>query len=93
MTVKTTLSFTDRHHAFLAQKVREGIFATTSAAVASAIEALIESEEDQRVMIDAAVAAMADEIRERLKTPIKEYLPAEEVFAELYAELDRRDRG
>jgi len=32
MTVKTTLSFTDRHHYCLAEKVGQGIFATQSAA-------------------------------------------------------------
>ena len=34
MTVKTTLSFTDRHHLFLSEKVSEGVYATQSAAVA-----------------------------------------------------------
>ena len=38
MSVKTTLSFTERHHGFLLAKVREGVFATQSAAVAAAIE-------------------------------------------------------
>ena len=36
MTVKTTLSFTDRHHQFLSEKVGQGVFATQSAAVAAA---------------------------------------------------------
>ena len=31
MTVKTTLSFTDRHHLFLSEKVSEGVYATRSA--------------------------------------------------------------
>jgi antitoxin ParD1/3/4 len=86
MTVKTTLSFTDRHHAFLQRQVGEGVFATTSSAVAVAVERLMADEVEQKAMIDA----MADEIRERLKTPIEEYLSAEKVFAELYAGLDRR---
>jgi Arc/MetJ-type ribon-helix-helix transcriptional regulator len=38
MTVKTTLSFTDRHHHFLSEKVGQGVFATQSAAVAAALE-------------------------------------------------------
>ena len=29
MTVKTTLSFTDRHHQFLSEKVGQGVFALT----------------------------------------------------------------
>ena len=42
MTIKTTLSFTDRHHRFLSEKVGEGVFATQSAAVASAIEQMMQ---------------------------------------------------
>ena len=38
MTVKTTLSFTDRHHQFLTDKVGQGVFASQSAAVAAALE-------------------------------------------------------
>ena len=42
MAVKTTLSFTERHHGFLLAKVREGIFATQSAVVAAAVEQMIQ---------------------------------------------------
>ena len=38
MPVKTTLSFTERHHRFLLKKVAEGVFATQSAAVASTLD-------------------------------------------------------
>jgi len=38
MTVRTTLSFTDRHHRFLVHKVEEGVFASAGAAVATAVE-------------------------------------------------------
>lgn len=89
MTVKTTLSFTDRHHAFLSRKVREGTFATASAGVAAAVERLMAEEAEQQAMIDA----MAEDIRERLKTPIDEYLSVAEVFSEVYADLDRRQRA
>jgi antitoxin ParD1/3/4 len=44
MTVKTTLSFTDRHHQFLLEKVAQGIFATQSAAVAAALEQMMQDE-------------------------------------------------
>jgi Arc/MetJ-type ribon-helix-helix transcriptional regulator len=43
MTVKTTLSFTDRHHHFLSEKVGQGVFATQSAAVAAALEQMMGS--------------------------------------------------
>ena len=85
MTVKTTLSFTDRHHAFLQRQVQNGIFATKSAAVAAAIERQLEAERE----FEAHVAGLADVVRERLKTPVEEYIPAEDVFAELSARLDR----
>lgn len=38
MVFKTTLSFTDRHHRFLTEKVGDGVFASRSAAVAAALE-------------------------------------------------------
>lgn len=41
MTVKTTLSFTDRHHRFLTEKVGAGVFASQSALVAAALEQMI----------------------------------------------------
>jgi Arc/MetJ-type ribon-helix-helix transcriptional regulator len=78
MTVRTTLSFTDRHHRFIARKVREGVFASASAAVASAVEAMIEDEAAR----EAALGAMADEIRARLATTADDDRPLEEVLAE-----------
>lgn len=59
MPVKTTLSFTERHHRFLLQKVAEGVFATRSAAVASALEQMIQDDAERNV----ALAALAGEIR------------------------------
>ena len=86
MTVKTTLSFTDRHHAFLQRQVEQGIYATTSSAIAAAVENMIQSEEEFR----AHVSGLADLVKERLKTPIEEYLDAEDVYRELMSELDGR---
>jgi Arc/MetJ-type ribon-helix-helix transcriptional regulator len=84
MTVKTTLSFTDRHHGWIARQVEAGVYATQSAAVAAAVERMIEEEAER----EAALAAMADEIRERMKTPLADYLNHDEVFARVYARLD-----
>ena len=64
MTVKTTLSFTDRHHHFLSEKVGQGIFAT-SAAVAAALEQMIQDEEEREV----ALSVLGQEIRARMETP------------------------
>ena len=76
MTVRTTLSFTDRHHRFLVRKVEEP-------PVASAVEAMIEDETAR----EAALAAMADAIRARMATPAEAYLGLEEVFAEARARV------
>lgn len=87
MTVKTTLSFTDRHHRFLAHKVEEGVFATTSAAVASAVERMIEDDEARGVALDG----MADRIRARMTTPPEEFVDAEEAFGAAREVLGRAE--
>jgi antitoxin ParD1/3/4 len=76
MTVKTTLSFTDRHAAFLKTQVEAGVFATTSAAVAAAIEAQLRAEEERL----AERAVMREELARRLATPEKDMLTVDETF-------------
>lgn len=77
MTVKTTLSFTDRHHRFLKEKVSEGVFATQSAGVAAAIERMMQDEAEREV----ALSALVDEVRARLATPRTEYVDSTQAFA------------
>ena len=77
MTVKTTLSFTDRHHDFLAQKVGQGVFATQSAGVAVAVEHMIQDEEEREV----ALTALAQEIRARMETPRDAFIDQDAAFA------------
>ena len=77
MTVKTTLSFTERHHKFLLDKVGEGVFASQSAAVASALEQMMRDEEEREM----ALHAMAEEIRARLETPRDDYVAGDKAFA------------
>lgn len=77
MTVKTTLSFTDRHHRFLTDKVGQGVFASQSAAVAAALEQMIRDEEERTL----ALGAFAEEIRTRLTTPRAAYVGEDEAFA------------
>lgn len=79
MTVKTTLSFTNRHAAFLKRQVGSGIYASQSAAVAAAIEAAMADETAR----DVALNAMAEEIRARMATPREDYLSEEEFFSTL----------
>ncbi|ASP23315.1 antidote_CC2985: putative addiction module antidote protein (plasmid) [Antarctobacter heliothermus] len=85
MTVKTTLSFTDRHHRFLQEQVDKGVFATTSAGVASAVERLIQDEETRTVMLDA----LAAEIRNRAATPPQDYVDEDATFAAVFDDLPR----
>lgn len=85
MTVKTTLSFTDRHHQFLKDKVGEGVYASTSAAVAAAVERMIEDEQAREV----ALTAMADEIRRRAETPREEFLDHDAAFGKALGSLER----
>lgn len=77
MTVKTTLSFTDRHHRYLQEKVGQGVFATSSAAVAAAIEQMMADEAAQ----ETALSAMAEEIRVRMRTPSADFVEPDAVFA------------
>ncbi len=76
MTVKTTLSFTDRHHSFMSAKVDEGVFASQSAVVAAAIENMMRDELER----DIALAALADEVRARMQTARSEYVDGERTF-------------
>ena len=77
MTVKTTLSFTDRHHRFLAEKVGQGVFASQSAAVAAALEQMMQDERDR----DVALTALAQEIRARMETSRSAFVEQDEAFA------------
>jgi antitoxin ParD1/3/4 len=89
MTVKTTLSFTDRHHQFLTEQVRKGIFASTSASVAAAVEQMIRDEEIRQAML----SALSDEIRARASTPRAAYREEDETFAAAFAEIEANAEG
>ena len=84
MTVKTTLSFTDRHHQFLSEKVGQGVFATQSAAVAAALEQLMQDEEERNV----ALQALAEEIRARMETPREAFINQGDAFAAARASIE-----
>ncbi len=84
MTVKTTLSFTDRHHRFLVQKVNDGVFASQSAAVAAALEQMIQDEVEREV----ALTALAEEIRARAQTPHSEFVDQDQAFSAARAAIE-----
>ena len=84
MTVKTTLSFTDRHHQFLAEKVGQGVFTTQSAVVAAALEQMMQDEEERNV----ALQALAQEIRARMETSREAFFDQDEAFAAARASIE-----
>ena len=77
MTIKTTLSFTDRHHRYLLEKVGQGVFATRSAAVAAAIEQMMQDESERNEVL----SDLAEEIRMRMRTPRSEFVDLDHVFS------------
>ena len=89
MTVKTTLSFTDRHHLFLSEKVSEGLYATRSAAVAAAIEQMTQDEAEREV----ALEALAEEIRARMRTPRSEFVNQDQAFSAARTTIATARRG
>ena len=88
MTVKTTLSFTDRHHQFLMEQVERGIYATASASVAAAIEQMMQDEEARQVML----SALADEVRARASTPRDAWRGEDETFAAAFVEIESAEK-
>ena len=89
MTVKTTLSFTDRHHQFISEKVGQGVFATQSAAVAAALEQMMQDEEDRAV----ALEALAQEIRARMETRRDAFIDQDDAFAAARASIEAARRA
>jgi len=87
MTIKTTLSFTDRHHRFLKDKVGQGVYASASAVVAAAVERMIEDDEAREIALDA----MADEIRHRAATSRAAFIEHDDVFAPALRRLDHNE--
>ena len=86
MTVKTTVSFTDRHHEYAARKVAEGVFASVSSIVAAGIEQMMHDEAER----EAALEAMKDTIRARMELPRESWIEfdaADDVFERARAHL------
>ena len=86
MTVKSTVSFTDRHHAFAQRKTAQGEHASHSSVVAAGLEALMQDEADREIALDA----MRETIARRLATPEGEWLDGvDDLFSSAKAELAR----
>ena len=74
MTVKTSVSFTERHHRFAKRKVEEGSCASVSGLVAQGIEKLMQEEEER----EAVLAGMADAVRAWTQTPRSDFIEMDE---------------
>lgn len=74
MTIKTAVSFTERHHQFAKQKVQEGSCASVSSLVAQGIEHLMQEEQER----EAVLAGMTEAVRARLQTPRSEFIEMDE---------------
>lgn len=70
MTVKSTVSFTDRHHEFAQKKVKEGVYASVSSLVAAGIEQVIRDDAER----EAALEAMKKMIQKRMETPKEQWI-------------------
>ena len=86
MAVKSTVRFTDRHHAFAQRKTMQGEHASISSVLAAGFEALMQDEADREIALDA----MREINARRLATPESERLEGvDDLFSSAKAELDR----
>ncbi len=86
MTVKTTVSFTDRHHQFASSKVEEGVFASVSSLVAAGIEQIMQDEQEREIALEAMKAT----IEERMATPLDQWVEMtgeDKLFAKVKSSL------
>ena len=70
MTVKSSISFTERHHQFARQKVDDGVYNSVSSLVALGIERLMQDEAEREIMLQHLSETMA----RRLETPRESWI-------------------
>lgn len=83
MTVKSTVSFTDKHHQYAKNKAQKGESSSVSSVVAAGLELLIQDEQER----EAAMQAMSESIKNRLSTPREEWLDG---TSDLFAKARKR---
>ena len=92
MTVKTSISFTNRHHKFANEKAGEGIFTSVSGVVAAGIELVMQDEAER----EAALVAMKDTIMRRMESPREEWIEMDnhdDVFARTKARIEAKEKS
>ncbi len=70
MTIKTSISLTDRHHKFARERAEQGVFTSVSSVVAAGIELIMQHEAER----EAALLAMGETIKRRMATPREQWL-------------------
>jgi antitoxin ParD1/3/4 len=89
MTVETTLYFKDRHYRFLSEKVGKGIFATQSAAVAVALDQMMQDEAEREV----ALSNLGQEVSARMETPRTAFIDQFDVFSSALGTIGTASRA
>ena len=90
MTIKTSISFTERRHKIANEKVGEGIFTSVSGVVAAGIELVMQDEAEREA---ALVATMTDTIKRRMELSREEWMELDshdDVFARAKASIDAK---
>ena len=84
MTVRTTISLTDRHHQYAEGRAKEGQNGSVSSVVAAGLEALMQDERER----ETALQAMSDAIRDRMNTPREDWIDGvDDLFAKARTHL------
>lgn len=92
MTIKSTVSFTQRHHDFAKSLVEEGVYASVSSVVAAGIERVMQDKEERALVLEAMKAT----VERRMNTPREEWLEvreADELFEKARARIRRVEPG
>lgn len=91
MTIKNTITLSDRYMRYAEQQVEDGQFPSVEKVVEAGLDALMRAETELTQEHHDAVTAMAGVIRERMDTPRDQFIPwdgvsmAERVKAKLDA--------
>ena len=89
MTIKTSISFTDRHHKFAHDRAKQGVFTSVSSVVAAGIELIMQDEIER----EAALLAMSETIKRRMATPRDQWIEWKDdpLFAKARARLHKTE--
>lgn len=92
MTIKNTITLSDRYMRYAEQQVEDGQFPSVEKVVEAGLDELMRSADGMTPEHHDAVTAMADVIRERLDTPRDQFIPwdGDSMAERIKAELDAK---